>query len=187
MILSGFIGCGFHYSDDLYRVKIFLHTVKILDADVTPVFRFIRRKVKKRTKKPRIKKREEKKPLVDRLKIHYRKGLIWWRYFKKGFRDFRDTVRFDHVSISVKLGLGNPAVTGKIIGILYAINGVLPESCVITPIWDFTCPVLCGDVSIKLTFFSLKFWIHIMQYTPEIARKVITHRKRSRIIIPQEV
>jgi len=188
MIFSGFIGGGFHYSsNDLYRAKMFLLKVKILDADVTPVVRFIRRKVKERPKKPKIEKREEKKPLVDRLKTHYRKGLIWWGYFKKGFRDFRDTVRFDHVSTSVKLGLGNPAVTGKIIGILYAINGVLPESCVITPTWDFTSPVLCGDVSIAITFFSLKFWKHVIQYTPEIARKIITHRKRSRIIITQEI
>ena len=190
MIFSGLIGGGLFHCGKVYRVSIFLYTWRILDVDLTSIIAYFRRKAKrpeKARKKEKIEKKEDKKPLVDRLKAYHSKTITYWGYFKEGFHDFCEIIRFDHFSADVTLGLVNPAVTGWITGIIFALNNVLPESCVITPSWDFTHPVLRCDVSITITFISLKFWKNVIRHLPEVLRKVIKRKDRTSKIIIQEV
>ena len=187
MFFSGKVGGGLHYYEKVYRARMFLFSWKVFDINVTSIVGYISHKVKKRPVKVKKKEKKEKQPLFDRLRIFYRNRAVYWRYFTKGLHDVHDMIRFDQFSANVKLGIGNPYVTGWIIGIIFALNNVLPKSCVIAPSWDFTRQIVRGNVSLSLTFVSLKFWKTLICYMPEILRKVIEHQKHKSSPITQEV
>ncbi len=81
--------------------------------------------------------------------------------------------RVDRFGINVTLGLGDPAWTGRILGILYAINGALPKKYSIRPGYDFSRRVIFGDADVKMTFKTYLFWVHL-------ARGYRTYRKYHR-------
>lgn len=180
MIYSGLVGGGMYYFDKAYRANIFLHTWKILDADITSIVSYFRSKAKKRAaekpEKEKIKKEEEKKPLFERMKSGYSKIDTYMGYFKEGYRDFREIVHFDYFNADITMGLGNPAITGLTSGIIFALNGVLPKSCEIIHSFDFSRRVIQGDVSIKITFISLKFWKNVLRHLPDIIRKYVIRK-----------
>ena len=80
------------------------------------------------------------------------------RFWKKPFVVFCRCMRFDRLGVHVRLGLGDPALTGMVFGLLSAINSALPERHVITPEWDFTRSTASFDADAVLTFRSHQFW-----------------------------
>ncbi len=181
MFFSGLFGCGLHYYDGIYMVSIFIHSWKLLTVNVTPMIRYITRKAKKRSKKP-VKEKEEKinKTLSGRISTAYIKTFTYWGYFIEGFRDFRNTIRFDRFSAHVTVGLNNPAITGLIAGIIYAVNDLLPRSCTITSSWDFTRTLIRGDLSLNATFLSHLFWKAMIRRFIGIV--IHWKRKRKRLV-----
>jgi hypothetical protein len=82
-------------------------------------------------------------------------------HVKLVMREIPLLVRIDRFDARVKLGFGDPSLTGWIVGMLAAINGMLPERFVIRPEWDFTRAVISGGGSLSLTFRSHLFWVHL--------------------------
>ena len=187
MFFSGTVGGGLHYFEKIYHAHMFLFSWKVFDIDITSIVGYISRKTKKKPLIGEKKEKKEKQPHFDRLRTFYRKKAVYWGYFTKGLHDFSDMIRCDQFSAHVKLGLGNPFVTGWIVGMIYTHNNILPKSCVIAPSWDFTRQIVQGNVSLSLTFVSLKFWKNFICYMPEIIRKVIEYKKHLRSPITQEV
>jgi hypothetical protein len=191
MIYSGLVGCGFRHCRKQYRLHFFIHSWKAIDADITSIIAYFRRNEKKKSvetrKKVKAKKIEEKKPLFERLKTFYQKAYIYRGYFKDGYRAFREIIRFDRFYVNIILGLGKPAATGQIIGIICALNSILPENCRITSRCNFTRQVLQGDVSIAITIISLQFWKNTIRYIPVFWRTYIKHKERTDTLTVQEV
>jgi hypothetical protein len=100
-------------------------------------------------------------PLADRLRAWVRAARKYEYFTDLAVREIRALLRIDRFEARVKLGLVDPALTGAMIGILSAINGVLPQGYVIRPEWDFTRPVASCDGDIELTFRSHVFWVHL--------------------------
>jgi hypothetical protein len=185
MFFYGMVGGGLHYFGKVYRACIYLFSWKVLDINITSFAGYIGRKAKKRPEK--VKEKKEHKPFLNRLGTFYRNKAVYRGYFLRGLHDFRDIFRFEKFSANIKLGLGNPFITGKIIGIIFALNNVLPKSCVINPSWDFTHHVVQGTVSLSITVMSPKFWIKLISYMPEIVRKIIERQRLKSFPITQEV
>jgi hypothetical protein len=101
------------------------------------------------------------RPLADRVRAWIRTARKYEYFTDLAVREICALVRIDRFEARVKLGLVDPSLTGAMIGILSAINGVLPERYVIRPEWDFTRPVASCDGDIELTFRSHVFWAHL--------------------------
>ena len=171
MLFSGILGGGLNYSrDNRYYLTVFIYTWCVMSINLKPLVDYFsgkskrERKVKKAKEKPLKKKR----PMLDSIKTHYHKGIKYRGYVKPVFRDLREIVRIDLFSTRVKLGLINPFLTGKIVGLIYAINGILPDRYVIIPSWDFSKTTLQGKLNIKITFMSHIFWKKLIIRLPLI-------------------
>ncbi len=177
MIFSGIFGGGILYRRNFYKLNIFLCSRRLLTLNVTPIVKYFSEKEKKRkVKKVDISKK--KKPWIDRIKIHYSKGITFRKYFRPVFRDFREIIRIDQFSVNIKFGLGNPYLTGKLIGIIYMVNSFLPHPYVINPSWDFTKSMLKGELAIQVTCFSHIFWRKIIINLPLIISIIREHRSQ---------
>ena len=122
---------------------------------------------------------------------YYGKGVKYWEYFREGVRDLREIIRINLFSTHITFGLGNPALTGKLIGLIYFINSILPHHCVITPKWDFTRSVIQGNITIKITFRSHIFWKKLICRLPLIISIIRKHENKkhysNNTLIVQEV
>ena len=167
MIFSGIVGGGILYSRDFYKLNIFLCSRRVLTLNVKPIVSYFSEKEKKRKEK-KVAVSKKKEPWINRIKIYYGKGVKFGKYFRPVFRDFREMIRIDQFSTHIKFGLGNPCLTGKLVGIMYTINSFLPHPYVINPSWDFTKSMFKGELAIKVTFFSHIFWRKIIIRLPLI-------------------
>ena len=105
MIYSGLVGCGLRHYRNRYRLRFYIHSWNIIDADITSIVAYFGEKKEKKPlevpSKEKVQKREEKEPLVERLKTFYEKAGIYRTYFKDGYRAFREIIRFDLFSIDI--------------------------------------------------------------------------------------
>lgn len=175
MIFFGIVGGGLLYRKNNYILNIFLYSWRVLSINIKPIVDYFSRKEKKRREK-KVKPLKAKKPVAARVKGYYSKGVKYWEYFKTGFRDLREIIRIDLFSTHIKFGLGNPALTGKLIGLIYSINSILPHPYVITPTWDFTRSVIQGELTIKITFRSHIFWKRFICRLPLIISIIREHK-----------
>ena len=167
MVLYGLFGGGLLYSGARYRIQMLLFSRRLFTIDITRIVLFIARNAKKRS--VRVQKvTKKKKPLKDRIISFFHKRKTYEKFMKETYRAVPKILRFEQCSVNVTLGLGDPFVTGIIAGIIYAFNEVLPESCVITPRWDFSSSVIRGDCSLYITVISFHFWktviLHLIRY-----------------------
>ena len=177
MLFSGIAGSGILYCRDICRLNVFLYTWQIFSVNLKPIIDYFSGKEKKR-KKEEVKPLKKKQPVLEQIKTYYHKIAENRGYFSTAFHDIREIVGIDLFSVNIKLGLSNPGLTGKIISIIYAINSILPHPFVITPSWDFTKIAFKGDLNIKVTFFSHKFWKKIIIRLPLIVTVFRKHKKQ---------
>jgi len=163
MMLYGLFGGGLLYSFERYRVQALLLSRRLFTIDITRIVLFFTRKSKKRTKREKEEKKI-KKPLKDRVISVFSKRGTYAKYIKEMYHIVPTIVRFEHCSVNITLGFGDPMITGCVAGIIYAVNEVLPESCVITPRWDFSSSVIRGDCSLYITVMSFHLWKTAIQY-----------------------
>ncbi len=169
MIFNGLLGGGGSYSAGSARFDVYLGGWRILERNAASIVRRARKKKPAPEKKKPEKPEEEKEPgecapsLSDRIRKW--RGMARRQAFlmKTVLHEIRGVLRVDRFSAGVKLGLGDPALTGQIIGVIYAVNGILPERYVIIPSWDFSRRVISGDVDIELTFRTYLFWMHLVR------------------------
>jgi len=190
MIFFGIVGGGLLYRKNIYILNIFLCSWRLLPINISPIVNYLSRKEKKRKEK-KVKPLKIKKPLVASVKGYYNKGVKYWEYFRTGFRDLRGIIRINLFSTQITFGLGNPALTGKLIGLIYFINSILPHPYVITPTWDFTRSVIQGNLTIKITFRSHILWKKLIHRLPLIISIIREHKGRKQYpdntLIGQEV
>jgi len=163
MVLYGLFGGGLLYSGERYRMQALLLSRRLFTIDITRIVLFIARKAKKRPIREK-KETKRKKPLNDRITSVFRKRKTYEKYIKETYRIVPAILRFEHCSVNVTLGLGDPMITGCVAGIIYAFKELLPESCVITPRWDFSSNVIRGDCSLYITVMSFHLWKTAIQY-----------------------
>lgn len=197
MLFAGAVGGGLLYRKDRYRVDVYLSRWMVLSMNVRPLVTFFQAKFgrtegaklsrkagKKRVKKPA-------KPLLQRIRELYRQAIPYGKYFTTARRELRGVLRIEQVSSQVTLGLGNPALTGSIVGYLYALNGLLPSQYIITPKWEFSRCAFQGELSLTVMVNNHIFWYRLVKNVPLIIAILRERRrqKKSRIdsIIIQEV
>ncbi len=174
MLFSGILGGGLIYSrDNRYYLTVFIYSWRVISINLKPLADYFsdKRKREKKVKKAKEKPLKKKRPVLESIKTYYHKGIKYRGYAKPVFRDLREIVRIDRFSTHVKLGLINPFLTGKIVGLIYAINGILPDRYVIIPSWDFSKTTLQGKLNIKITFMSHMFWKKLIIRLPLILSK----------------
>lgn len=163
MVLYGLFGGGLHYSGLRYRMQALLLSRRLFTIDITRIVLFIIRKAKKHSVRV-PEETKKKKPFKDRIISVFRKRETYEKYIKETYRIVPAILRFEHCSVNVTLGFGDPMITGCVAGIIYAFNEVLPESCVITPRWDFSSSVIRGDCSLYMTVISFNFWKTVIRH-----------------------
>ena len=179
--LYGFIGAGLLYSKNSYILKIFLFSWQVLSINIKPMMEYLSGKIKKRKVK-KVKLPKKKKPLYDRIETYYHKYFTYREYFRTGLGDLWEIIRIDMFSTNIHFGLGNPYLTGKLIGIIYIINGILPHPFEIIPSWDFTNIAFQGKIAVKITFRSHIFWKKIIYRLPFIVSIIRQKRGQKEVL-----
>lgn len=187
MLYSGFAGIGIRYSDGVSRLSAHVLSLTIARFNVSGLVNRTRTAVRdKRGDKREIDVGGEKKPLAERLS----KVLENVRKYRSGYHDamkiVREIARFDFVLADITLGLGNPALTGMISGVIFALNGVLPAAYTIRPSFDFTREVIRGDIWADITLFSIGIWKNIFSHLSGIMAFARSRKKQEAEIVTQE-
>ncbi|MFC1490600.1 hypothetical protein ACFL6K_05265 [Candidatus Latescibacterota bacterium] len=176
MIFSGLLGGGLLYRIDSMNLSFFLLSWNVLSFEIKPfVKKLSNRPKKKKEKKEPLKK--EKVPLTDRIKSYYGKAIKHKEHFSLAMRDIFEIIKIEQFTAYVNFGFGNPALTGKLIGVIFIVNSVLPKPYKITQSWDFTKTTLNGELDAQVTFFSHIFWKKLILRMPLIISIVREHIK----------
>ena len=189
MVFCGFIGGGLLYRKDISRLNIFLYSWRVFSINIKPLINYLSEKAKKRKEKER-KPVKKKLSVFERIKKYYHKTPAYMAYFKTGVSEIKEIVRIDLFSGDIKIGLGNPALTGKIIGFIYFINGILPHPYVITPSWNFTEIAFQGKLKLKISVRSHILWKKLIYRAPLIISIIRRHKSGEKLknnLIRQEV
>ena len=170
MLFAGLLGGGGSYGPGGSYISVHFYRWKILEWNASSLMQRGEKKKsapkKKKTEKPEKETKEReggKRSLSDRVG-GWRKYARKYSFMgKTALREIRGLLHVDRFHVHVVFGLGDPALTGQIIGVIYAVNGILPERYVIVPGWDFSRRVFSGEADLKLTFRMHLFWIHLVR------------------------
>ena len=180
LFFSGIFGGGVLYrKSSRCRFNVFLFSRRLLSINIQPFVEYLSRKPEKKSEK-KAKPLKKKLSIFERIKIYYHKTFEYRGYFKEGIRDFREIIRIDLFSANITFGFGNPALMGKLIGIIYVINSILPHPYEIIPSWDFTKRIIKGELTIKITFLSHVFWRKFFFRLPLIVSIIKRRRSQKR-------
>jgi len=180
-VFAGLIGFGVRYGKESgYTFSVFFLEHRLITLDITsPVGFFMRRRKKRAPVRPAaVEPSEPEVPFLERFSAFRDKVTEVWRLVRLVIHDMRNFVRVDSCSADVVLGLGNPALTGQVVGLIYAVNAVLPEPFAITPSWDFSRMTLRGKLTIEVTVIPVWLWKRVILSTPRIVSAA--RRKKSR-------
>jgi len=171
LFFAGLFGIGGEFHGKDCRIGCCIGSKRIFTVNVS---RFTRRPEKKLNKdtseqgeKTEFREREKPEPTTfgfdGKIRMMFRK-IRRRRYFLKTvLHEIPLLFRMERCVAGVTLGLDNPALTGQAVGILHAVNGLLPGKCFIRPKADFTRRVFSGDFDIEIIFRTYLFWIHLMK------------------------
>jgi hypothetical protein len=176
MLFAGLLGGGGEYHGKGFQAGFYIGLKKVFAIDATRFSRRARRK--KKMAKPEERKKKEKgggplpKGKAEGIKAGFRekvrqtvrKGRDYSLYAHTALRDLRSVFRVDRFNTEITLGFDDPARTGQAMGILYALNGMLPERFVIRPGGDFTRRVFSGSIDMKIIFRTWLFWICLARF-----------------------
>ncbi len=176
MFFAGLAGGGAEYADGNLRIGLYIGPKRVYEIDASRASTLTNRhpnKKKTKDKKAEHKKSKESanksacqpdKPSLSekicRLRLAVRK---YSTYAGIAFREVRSLFRIDRIILRTMMGFTDPSKTGQAIGVLYALNGVLPAHVFIRPEWDFTREVFRGDADVRVTFRTWLFWIHLVR------------------------
>ncbi len=189
MFFAGAVGGGLLYRKERYRVDVYLSRWMVLSLNVRPLVAFFRAKFRRsegsKPSRKAGKKREIKpaKPLLQRIRELYHQVVTFRKYFTTVRRELHGVLQIEQVSSQVTLGLGNPALTGRIVGYLYALNGLLPSRYTITPKWEFSRCAFQGELSLTVTVNNHILWYRLVKNVPLIIDILRERRsqKKSRV------
>jgi hypothetical protein len=189
LLFNGFAGIGFCAGDSGQRFIICLFGKDIFSVAISSFASNAGDRVKKFAFR-KTKEREvavEKLSIVERIRGGIRRIKEFWGYFKEAGRIFNEVVRIDFFRADLTLGFGDPALTGWITGIIFALNGFLPPQYSIKPSFDFTREVMRGDASGKITLISIRVWKNLFANLPRIFRFVRSRKRMEAELVTQEV
>jgi len=177
MIFAGLLGGGFAYRRDGMKLSVYLLSWNVVSFDIKPIVKYVseRPKKKKAKKEPEIK---EKAPLADRMRSHYDKWIEYKGHAGLALSDLYEIFRVDRFSAYVQFGFGNPSLTGKLIGIIFIVNSILPKPFEITQSWDFSKTALNGELDTKVTLFSHIFWRKLIKRMPMIIGIIREYKRK---------
>jgi hypothetical protein len=173
MLFNGLAGAGMNFDHGRMRAFLFLGSKQVAGFEVTAAAGKLRARrkakaVQKRAKMPKMEKEKEVKPpavpLSERFSEWQKQAGKYRKYASMIFGAIRKLVRIDYFRVRLSLGFSDPALTGKIVGILFAVNSILPKSCTIKPEWDFSKKLFAGEASLKLTFRNYLFWLYLIKF-----------------------
>ncbi len=176
MVFAGLFGGGFEYRLEEYILTVRLLSWNALTFHIKPSGEDESEKQKKE-KAEKKDEEKEKKPLTDRIRSFYGKSIKYKDIAAQTLPDLYRIIRIDRFSAYVRFGFSNPALTGKLIGIIFIVNGILPKPFKITQSWDFTKSTLNGELDARVTFFFHRFWITLMQRIPLIIGIIREHKR----------
>ena len=169
MLFNGLAGGGMNFDHGRLWAVLFLGPKQVTGVEVTAAAGRLRerRKAKARQKQAKMKKEKAVKPparsFTERF-AEWRQAGKYKKYAAMALRAVRELIRIDYCRVRLSLGFADPSLTGKIVGIIFAVNSVLPKSCDIRPEWDFSRKNFAGEASLKLTFRNYLFWLHLIKF-----------------------
>jgi hypothetical protein len=171
MLFNGLAGGGIKFENRCLRIIFFFGPLQVISIKATSAVRHLREKRKAKTRQKHVKAPEKVKKedinVPRELPQQVESWLSRWEKYKKyssiAMRAIREVIRFDRCRIRLIIGFGDPSLTGKTAGLLFALNGVLPKTFTLQPEWDFSKRVFDGEADLKLTFRSYLFWIYLMK------------------------
>lgn len=184
MLFGGVVGTGLDFVSREPRCSVFFWKWRIFGMNLS---RLARMTGKKKDVDHGISSEEDDRKKASPMEniISFSKSFRDWNSVREhpllkgfSFRKIAVIFRIDHLYVRVKLGLGDPALTGQIIGVIYAVNGILPERFLITPEWDFSRPVFSGEVDFRMTFRSYRFW----EYIVRVILDQVQYRRKKRFV-----
>ena len=186
MIYSGLIGCKIRFEQGSgYGLSVLMGRRRVLTVDITSVVHYFKKREKKEKKqelpdeaKPPL---EPGKTLISRISEGRETFSEYWPLARPVIRDLKDIVRVDTCAVDIMLGLGDPALTGKVVGIIYAVNSVLPKPFAITPSWDFSRAAIGGEAVLEVTVSPMKLWKRAILSLPPVIAAVRRKRKRNSV------
>jgi hypothetical protein len=173
MLFNGLAGGGMKFDHGRLWAVLFLGSKQMIGVEVTAAAGRFRMRRKAKAIQKHVKERErEKEEKVTPPEMSFPERFTGWRkqagkykeYAAMALRAIRELVRIDYCRARITLGFNDPSLTGKIVGIIFAINSVLPKSFAIQPEWDFSRKIFAGEAALKLTFRNYLFWLHLVKF-----------------------
>ncbi len=183
-LFAGFFGIGVSSDHRRFRLLLFIAGRTAASIDITGAVRRVSARIGAKERPEKKPEPAKKKPsLLNRI----RNGLDTLRTIREATHIVFRIVRIDRMVTRITLGLLNPAATGRVAGVLFALNGALPPQFKIEPSFDFTREVLHGTVSIDITIRMLRFWRELCRHMPELVSFARGRLQQSGTLLAQEV
>jgi len=188
MVYGGAVGVGMLSERNRRFVQVFAGSRRLFQFNVTSLpskVRFPRKKEKGAEAKKEAAVREPRS-LAARIGEKARGIRMYAGSFRECLGMIRDIVRFDRVDTEIDLGFFNPALTGWISGLIFAVNQVLPKRFTIVPRYCFTDVVFGGTVSVELTIRMHMLWRHAYGFYSVIKRMSKQEENHTQTLAVQE-
>lgn len=163
LLFGGILGGGGEYGAGVFRAGMYLGARRVIGVDVSRLVQGKRTSKPREAAAPRSAETVTGRPLGERFRDMFRGAKKYRPYAGIVLRESKSLVRVDRFEAGFTLGFGDPALTGEVAGVLYALNGFLPERYAIIPGWDFTRRVFSGSAGVELTFRTYLFWVHLVR------------------------
>ena len=125
-----------------------------------------------------------KKPVRRKKEVSLRERIPQFRHFRpfltRGIRELWYIVHIDRLAASVTFGFANPSLMGYLIGIIAAVNAVLPRPFSINQSFDFGSRIMQGELDMRVTIFMHRFWKVVFGYLPLLWSVAREQKKRKR-------
>lgn len=172
MLFNGLAGGGMKFDHGRLWAVLFFGPKQMIGLEVTAAAGRLRLRRKAKAIQKQVKEREkEKEEKVKPPEMSFPERITGWLQQKEKYKKYAamalrdlELIRIDYCRACITLGLNDPSLTGKIIGFIFAINSVLPNSFAIQPEWDFSRRIFAGEAALKLTFRNYLFWLHLVKF-----------------------
>lgn len=164
-VFNGLIGGGVETDGSRVVGRLFFLFRRVVEFDLSGIIAYFRKKAagravaKEEKKKPAPKKTTGERLQSFRGNLGKGKGIL---------RDLKGVFRLDRLRTHVTLGLLRPEITGVMTGIIFALNGIIPDRYEIVPRWDFTANALSGDLLVRITVVNYILWMKLFIILPKV-------------------
>ncbi len=172
---GGIAGFGITYDGTNNLFSLAIGSRLFGKINIQPYLARVKRR-KPAAKKPARKKKEVS--IRERIPQTMGQFRYFWPFVKRGIRELWYIVHIDRFAASVTFGFANPALMGKLIGIIAAVNAVLPAPFSISQSFDFRTRVAQGELDVRVTIVMHRFWKVVFGYIPLLWSVAREQRKR---------